>query len=200
MNRTALVLMGLCVLLAGCSRTTPPPPGSKPAPAQTAVAQPPDTYLDFETQPLTQQHLDLYLSIMKEAVEKRQNLSDADKKVLADEADYYKHLKPGKQPPLSEAQQQLIKRANELHDIDREVAKSHGHEQLYLSVREAIGGMVGPMKCGDSDCGEGVPEDDPALRAKQIAADKVRKAFIKQDLVLLTPHEAEITALVKQIR
>lgn len=40
----------------------------------------------------------------------------------------------------------------------------------------------------------------PGLHKKQIEDDRKQRAIIKQDLVLLKPHLAEITALVKQLR
>lgn len=87
-----------------------------------------------------------------------------------------------------------------MHHLDDGVARQKGVSERYLAVREAIEGMVGPMKCGDSDCGQGEPEDDPALRKKQIEDDKKRKAIIQQDLVLLKPHAAEILSLATEIR
>ena len=46
----------------------------------------------------------------------------------------------------------------------------------------------------------GPDEDDPALLKKQKEDDAKRKVIIKQDLVLLKPHETEIYAMVKELR
>jgi len=197
MKRAAFWLLLGCACLTACNRSTPPQT-AQATPVQPAPA--PDKVPDFESEPLTQAHLDLYLSVMQQAVGDRQHISDADKKVLADEADWYKNLKSGWHAPLTPAEQALMTRANELHNMDNDVARARGHYELYSAVREAIEGMVGPMKCGESDCGKGEPEDDPKLRAKQIEDDKKRKEIIKQDLVLLKPHESEITDLIKALR
>ena len=38
------------------------------------------------------------------------------------------------------------------------------------------------------------------LRKEQLEEDKRRKAIVKQDLALLKPQEAELLALMKQVR
>ena len=197
MKRAAVVLLLGCACLTACNRSTPPQT-AEATPVQPAAA--PDKVPDFEFEPLRQSDVDLYVSVMKEAVDKFHNLPAADKKSLADYEEWNKHLKSGYHKPWTPEEQALIKRYNELHDIDYDVARARGHYELYSAVRGAIEGMVGPMKCDQSDCGEGVPEDDPKLRAKQIEDDKKRKVIIEQDLVLLKPHESEITELIKALR
>src|SRR5579859_5799850 len=86
MKRAAFWLLLGCACLTACNRSTPPQT-AQATPVQPAPA--PDKVPDFESEPLTQAHLDLYLSVMQQAVGDRQHISDADKKVLADEADWY---------------------------------------------------------------------------------------------------------------
>ena len=201
--RSRLVLLLLvCALLIACNKSEQPAsssastPAAAPSPAPKAAEKIPD----YEFEPLTQADVDLYLGVMREAVVKFRQLPPADKAVLAQEVDYYKHLKSGWHPAPTPQEQELFKRSDELHHLDDGVAKQKEVYERYAAVREAIEGMVGPMKCGDSDCGQGPDEDDPALRKKQIEDDKKRKAIIQQDLVLLKPHEAEILALATEIR
>src|SRR5207237_5036639 len=99
----------------------------------------------------------------------------ADKQILAAETKYYKTLKSGWHPSPDAELQAKLKRWDELHHLDNDVAKSHGNFELYSAIREAIEGMVGPLKCGDSDCGLGPDEDDPALLKKQKEDDAKRK-------------------------
>jgi len=201
MRFTLVLLLLGCALLVACNKGTAPasPAASAPAAASPApkVAE---KIPDYEFEPLTQADVDMYLAVMRESVQKFRQLPPADKAVLAQEADYYKHLKSGWHPAPTPQEQDLFKRSDELHHLDDGVARQKGVYERYAAVREAIEGMVGPMKCGDSDCGQGEPEDDPALRKKQIEDDKKRKAIIQQDLVLLKPHEAEILSLATEIR
>jgi hypothetical protein len=198
--KRAAVLLFCCTCVVGCNRSAPPETTKRFTPAPPAPAVAPEKVPDLQSEPLTQPDVDLYLSVMKEAVDKRQHLSDADKKVLADEAAWYKHLKSGYHPPLTPAEQALLVRATELHNLDNDIARSRGHYELYTAIKSAVEGMVGPMKCDHSDCGIEEPDNDPKIRAQQIADEKKRKAVIAQDLVLLKPHATEITAMVKQLR
>lgn len=198
MRSTPVLLLLVCSLLVACQKSEQPatPSASTAAAAPKAAEKVPD----YEFEPLTQADVDLYLAVMRESVVKFRQLPPADKAVLAQEADYYKHLKSGWHPAPTPQEQELFKRSDELHHVDDGVARQKGVYERYAAVREAIEGMVGPMKCGDSDCGQGEPEDDPALRKKQIEDDKKRKAIIRQDLVLLKPCRAEILSLATEIR
>lgn len=40
----------------------------------------------------------------------------------------------------------MFKRADELRHLDNDVARQEGNFELHRAVREAIEGMVGPMK------------------------------------------------------
>ena len=199
MRATPVLLLLGCSLLVACNQGAPPasPAASAPAtPAPKAAEKVPD----YEFEPLTQADVDMYLGIMREAVVKFRQLPEADKAVLAQEVDYYKHLKSGWHPAPTPDEVKLFTRADELHHVDNDIAKQKGVYARYAAVREAVEGMVGPMKCGDSDCGQGPDEDEPALRRKQIEDDAKRKVIIQQDLVLLQPHEAEILAMATEIR
>ncbi len=202
MRSTLVLLLLVCSLLVACKKSEQPasPSASAPAAAPSPAPKAAETIPDYEFEPLTQADVDLYLGVMREAVVKFRNMPPADKAVLAQEADYYKHLKSGWHPAPTPQEQELFKRSDELHHLDDGVAKQKGVYGRYIAVREAIEGMAGPMKCGDSDCGQGVPEDDPALRKKQIEDDKKRKAIIQQDLALLKPYEPEILAMAKELR
>jgi len=67
-------------------------------------------------------------------------------------------------------------------------------------MRQANEGMIGPHKCTDSDCGKGIPEDDPKMRKQQLEEDKKRRAIIDQDMALLKPQQQELLDLMKQVR
>ncbi len=199
MRPTSVLLLLGCCLLVACNKGAAPasPAASAPAaPSPAAAAKVPD----YEFEPLTSADVDLYLAIMRESVQRFRELPAADKAVLAAEADHYAKMKSGWHPNPTPQEQQLMERSDALHHLDSDVAKQKGIYDRYAAVREAIEGMVGPMKCGDSDCGQGEPEDDPALRKKQIEDDKKRKAIIQQDLVLLQPHQAEILAMATEMR
>jgi hypothetical protein len=198
---TAVLLLG-CSLLLACNRASQPaetaakpaPPASSPAPvANTPVP-------DYEFVPLTQADVDLYLSILREGADKFRHLSPADQASLKAESDYYATLKTGWNPSPNAEQAAIMKRAIEIHHLDYDIAAQRGVKDRYEALASAIEGMVGPEKCGDSDCGQGPDEDTPAARKQQIEDDKKRKAVIKQDLVLLKPHADEILALATEIR
>jgi hypothetical protein len=198
MRSTAVLLFLGCCLLVACNKSEAP--ASPAASATPAAPQAAEKVPDYEFEPLTQADVDLYLGIMRESVQRFRQLPAADKAVLTAEADHYAKMKSGWHPAPTPQEQQLFTRSDELHHLDSDVAKQKGIYERYAAVREAIEGMVGPMKCGDSDCGQGPDEDDPALRKKQIEDDKKRKAIIQQDLVLLKPHEAEILAMATELR
>ena len=199
MRSTAVLLLLGCSLLVACNKGGAPASPAASAPAAPAP-KPAEKVPDYEFEPLTQADVEMYLGILREAVVKFRQLPEADKAVLAQEVDYYKHLKSGWHPSPTAQEVQLFTRADELHHLDDGVAKQKGVYERYAAVREAIEGMVGPMKCGDSDCGQGPDEDEPALRKKQIEDDAKRKVIIQQDLVLLKPYEAEILAMATEIR
>jgi hypothetical protein len=200
------LLLGLlsCLIfaLAGCNKTETP---SEPAPAKTAAPPPaPVKVPDLEYELLTQQHIDLYKQVMKAAAEKRRAVSaPADVKALEFDAKIGADFKAHPNRPFHKytpEEEAMFKRADELHHLDEVVAKSRGNFELYQAIRNAIEGMIGPHKCTDSDCGKGIPEDDPKLRKEQLEEDKKRQAIVKQDLALLKPQEAELLALMKQVR
>jgi hypothetical protein len=204
MRRLFLLCFLSCLALAGCGKTETTSPPASSAPAKTAAVPAPVKVPDLEFELLTQQHIDLYKEVMKAAAEKRRAVSDpADLKALAFdakiEADFKAH--PNRpQRKYTPEEVALLQRADKLHYLDEGVAKARGNFELYQVIRNAIEGMIGPHQCTDSDCGEGIPEDDPKLRKEQLAEDKRRKVIVKQDLALLQPQEAELLALMKQVR
>ena len=201
MRRLSLFSFLLCLILAGCNQTEPAP--APAVPAKTAPAAPAKVP-DFEFELLTQQHVDLYKEVMKAAAEKRRAVSDpADLKALAFDAKVAAEFKAHPNRPFHKytpEEEAMFKRVDQLQHLDEGVARARGNPELYLAVRNAIEGMIGPHKCTNSDCGEGIPEDDPKLRKEQMAEDKKRKAIVKQDLELLKPQQAELLELMKQVR
>ena len=194
-----------CLILAGCNKTESSSPPAPAALAKAAVAPPaPVKVPDLEFELLTQQHIDLYKEVMRAAAEKRRAVSDpADLRALAFDTKVVADLKAHPNRPMRKytpEEEAMFKRADQLHYLDNDVARARGNFELYQVIRNAIEGMIGPHKCTDSDCGEGIPEDDPKLRQEQLAEDKRRKAIVKQDLALLKPQEAELLALMKQVR
>jgi hypothetical protein len=199
--RTPAVLLLGCSLLLGCTQSTPPAEtATKPATPVPSPAAADQKVPDYEFTPLTQADVDLYLGILREGAQKFRNLSPADKASLKAEYDFYASLHTGWNPDPNPQQQAIMKRALEIHHLDYDIAAQKGVKPRYQALAETIEDMVGPEKCGDSDCGQGMPEDTPAARKKQIEDDKKRKAVVKQDLVLLKPYQAEILALATEIR
>ena len=204
MRRPFLLCSLLCLMLAGCNKAETPAPAPA-GPAKTAATPPaPVKVPDFEFELLAQQHIDLYKEVMKAAAEKRRAVSDpADLKALAFDAKVAADFKAHPNRPFHKytpEEEAMFKRVDQLQHLDEGVAKGRGNPELYLAIRNAIEGMIGPHQCTDSDCGKGMPEDDPKLRKEQLAEDKRRKAIVKQDLELLKPQEAELLALMKQVR
>ena len=200
MRATFVCLLLCCFLLLACSSNPQPETTAKPAapsPAPTPAAQ---KVPDYEFEPLAQSDVDLYLSIMREAIQRFRSLPDQDRAALKAESDFYKSLKNGKNPPPTPEQQAIMKRGIEIHHLDYDIAAAKGVRPRYEAIAEAIEGMVGPEKCGDSDCGQGPDEDEPAARKKQIEDDKKRKAVVKQDLTLLKPYEQEILSMATELR
>lgn len=203
MRRPFLLCSLLCLVLAGCNQTETPP--APPEPAKTAAAPAaPAKVPDFEFEPLTQQHIDLYKEVMKAAAEKRRTVSDpTDLKALAFDAKVAADMKAHPKRPFHKytpEEEAMFQRADKLHYLDEGVASERGNLELYKAIRNSIEGMIGPHKCTDSDCGKGMPEDDPKLRKEQLEEDKRRKVIVQQDLALLKPQEAELLALMKQVR
>ena len=141
---------------------------------------------------------------MKAAAEKRRAVSDpADLKALEFDAKVGADLKAHPNRPFHKytpEEEAMFKRVDQLQHLDDGVARARGTFELYQTIRNAIEGMIGPHKCTNSDCGEGIPEDDPKLRKEQLAEDKRRKAIVKQDLELLKPQQDELLSLMKQVR
>jgi hypothetical protein len=205
MRRLFLLCTLSCLILAGCNQTETPSQPAPAAPGKTAAMPPaPVKVPDLEFELLTQQQIDLYKEVMKAAAEKRRTVSDpADLKALEFDAKIAADFKAHPNRPFHKytpEEEAMFKRADQLHYLDNDVAKARGNFELYQVIRNAIEGMIGPHKCTNSDCGEGIPEDDPKLRKEQLAEDKRRKAIVKQDLALLKPQEAELLALMKQVR
>ena len=203
MPRLFLLCFLSCLILAGCGKTETAPAPAEPA-MNAVVPAAPAKVPDFEFELLTQQHVDLYKEVMRAAAEKRRAVSDpADVKALAFDAKVAADFKAHPNRPFHKYTPEegaMFQRADKLHYLDEGVARARGNSELYQVIRNAIEGMIGPHQCTNSDCGEGIPEDDPKLRQEQLAEDKRRKAIVKQDLALLKPQEAELLALMKQVR
>jgi|GEM_PF-1998659 len=208
MRAAAILLLLACSLLVACDRgaksaseSTATSPAATPAPTPAGAATAADHNApDFELEPLAQSDVDLYLGIMREAVEKFRHLPAAGQATLKEEDDYYRKLRSGWHPSPTDKEADLFKRAIALHHLDYDIARQKGVFERYSALAAAIEGMVGPEKCGDSDCGQGMPEDTPATRKQQLEDDKKRRLIVKQDLALLQPNAAEILALATELR
>jgi len=205
MRRFLLPLL-VCVLIAvGCNKKEEPATVPQPTPAPVAAAASAKALVpDFEYEPLTQAQVDLYKSVMKDAAAKRKAISDpADLKALEFDNATYARLRKEKNPKYhkyTDQENAWFDRADKLHHLDDDVAKSKGQWELYNEIRAAIEGMIGPRTCTDRDCGAGMPEDDPKMRKLQIEEDKKRHAIIAQDMKLLKPQEKDINDLILQVR
>jgi hypothetical protein len=202
MSRLWMPLLACVLITNACNKDeaaklVQPAPVPATAPAKVEVP-------DLEYVALTQQHIDLYKSVMKDAAAKRKGVTDpADLKALEFDHQTFVQTQKEKNPKYHKytpEEEAWLKRADELHYLDSDVAKAKGNYELYNEVRQAIEGMMGPHKCTDSDCGKGMPEDDPKMRKQQLEEDKKRKAIIDQDLALLKPQQQELLELMKQVR
>ena len=182
MRRLFLLCSLSCLILAACNQTETSSQPAPAAPANTAAA--PVKVPDFQSELLTQQHVDLYISTMKAAAEKRRAVSDpADLKALEFEAKEKADLKAHPHRPFhvhTDEEMEILKRADHLHYLDEDVAKAGGNLELYIAIRDAIEGTIGPRTCPASVCDGGPPKPE--------------------DLALLKPREAELLALMKQVR
>jgi hypothetical protein len=147
---------------------------------------------NFDTTPMTQADVDLYISVMQAAAAYIKNPSASDQAAL----DFTKQVNGGKvTTAITPAQAQMLARAATLAQYDMEIAKQRGISKRYEAIRGTVEGLVGMTACPtcSGDGGGPVTQQQKDQAAQEDAAHKA-------DMVLLQPHSDEIVALQKQIR
>jgi hypothetical protein len=190
-----LLLLAAAALLSGCGHsqngtaTQDTGPGNGGAAgASTAKGPVPN----FDTEPLTEADVNLYIDVMKAAADYVKNPSPSDKAAM----DLLHQVNSGKvTSAVTPEQAQMMARVATLAQYDMEIAKQRGISDRYEAIRGAIEGMVGMTACPScgGDGGGPVSDAQKDLVAKETAARKV-------DMSLLEPHRAEIESLQKQVR
>ncbi|SRR5579885_395010 len=162
---------------------------------------------DYQTSPMTQADMDLYLSVMRAAADHNSHLSAADQAALKYMQDISKHppQEPDGMPTQAQLQQmeknaQLASRATALAMYDDTIAQQRGVQERYDGIKGVVedlvmwGGPTGGADCGGSDCG-----GDAQPTAAQMAEDRRQQAARKADWILIQPHVAEIRQLRKKV-
>jgi len=129
MRRFVAPLLVCLLAVAGCHKQEEPKPMEKAA--ATAAAPAKAVVLDLEFEPLTQQQVDLYKSVMKDAAAKRKAVTDpADLKALDFDRQTFVRIQKEKNPKYHKytpEEEAWLKRADEIHYIDSDVAKAKGN-------------------------------------------------------------------------
>lgn len=147
---------------------------------------------NFDTTPLTQSDLDLYIDVMTAAANYVKNPSASDRAAM----DFAIQVNSGKvTSAVTPAQAQMLARTAALAQYDVEIAKQRGISDRYEAIRGVVEGLVGMTACPTCS------GDGGAIPASQAQSDQTaRQSAQKIDLSLLQPHRAEIEALQKQVR
>jgi hypothetical protein len=192
--RNALTLLAAAALLSGCGHsqngTAEQTAGSGGGAATSAAKQGPVP--NFDTTPLTQADVDLYIDVMTAAANYVKNPSADDRAAM----DFSAQVTAGKvTTAVSPAQAQMLARTAVLAQYDMEIAKQRGISARYEVIRGAVEGLVGMMACPTCG-GDGGTTPTSQTSSEQTA----RQSAQKIDLSLLQPHSAEIASLQKQVR
>jgi hypothetical protein len=147
---------------------------------------------NFDTTPLSQADVDLYIDVMTAAANYVKNPSANDRAAM----DFAAQVNSGKvTTAVSPAQAQMLARTAVLAQYDMEIAKQRGISARYEAIRGAVEGLVGMMAC--PTCGG----DGGTMPVSQGQNDQTaRQSAQKTDLALLQPHSAEIISMQKQVR
>jgi hypothetical protein len=161
---------------------------------------------NYETTPMTQADMDLYLSIMRAAADHNSHLSAADQAALKYMQDIGKHppQEPAGMPTQAQMQQmeknaQLASRATQLIMYDDTIAQQRGVQAQYDGIKGVVEDLVmwgGPS--GGADCGGGCGGDAHPTTG-QLQLDRQMQATRKADWPLIQPHVAEIKQLKKKV-
>jgi hypothetical protein len=190
-----LLLFLAATLISGCGHSpsgsaeqAASPGGGGATPASVAKGPVPN----FDTEPLTDADVTLYLDVMKAAADYVKNPSPSDKAAM----DLMHQVNSGKiTSAVTPEQAQMMARVATLAQYDMEIAKQRGISDRYEAIRGQIEGMIGMTACPScsGDGGGPVSQDQKELVVKEQAARKT-------DMSLLEPHRAEIESLQKQVR
>jgi hypothetical protein len=190
--RSALPLLAAATFLLGCGHSQSGSTDQNSGSGGTAPATQKGPAPNFDTQPLAQADVDLYIDVMKAAADYVKNPSASDRAAM----DFSAQVTSGKvTSTISPAQAQMLARTATLAQYDMEIAKQRGISERYEAIRGVVEGLVGMTACAScsGDGGGAVTQAQKDLAAKEDAAHKV-------DLTLLEPHRAEIESLQKQLR
>jgi hypothetical protein len=192
--RKAFPIFAAAFLISGCGHS--PSGGAEQSAssgggAATSVAKQ-GPVPNFDTTPLSQSDVDLYIDVMTAAANYIKNPSTSDRAAM----DFSAQVTAGKvTTAISPAQAQMLARTATLAQYDMEIAKQRGISNRYEAIRGAVEGLVGMMAC--PTCGG----DGGTTPVSQTQGDlTARQSAQKIDLSLLQPHSAEIISLQKQVR
>ncbi len=188
----AAALFASAAILAGCGKSgndgANPGGGGGSAPAMTNEGPIPN----YDTTPMTQADVDLYISVMQAAADYIKNPSASDKAAM----DFTKQVSSGKfTGTVTPEQAQMLARAATLAQYDEEIAKQRGIPKRYDAIKGTVEGLVGLTACTtcSGDGGGPVSQQQKDQAAQEETAHKA-------DMVLLQPHSDQIVALQKQVR
>jgi hypothetical protein len=192
--RKAFPILAAVFLFSGCghspSGTSEQSASSGGGAAAPAAKQGPVP--NFDTTPLTQADVDLYIDVMTTAANYVKNPSASDRAAM----DFAAQVTAGKvTTAISPVQAQMLARTAVLAQYDMEIAKQRGISARYEAIRGAVEGLVGMMACPTCS------GDGGTTPVNQTSSDlTARQSAQKIDLALLQPHSAEIVSLQKQLR
>jgi hypothetical protein len=182
------------VLISGCGKSgnDAANPGSGSGAGGSAPAAKEGPVPNYDTTPMTQADVDLYISVMQAAADYIKNPSASDKAAM----EFAKQVSKGNAPStVSPEQAQMLARAATLAQYDMEIANQRGISKRYEAIRGTVEGLVGMTACPTCS-GDGGGPATQQQKDQAAQADAAHKA----DLVLLQPHSDEIVTLQKQIR
>lgn len=195
MQTRFVTLMIVAVLLAGCGHSSNPDGGRQRESAKTAASsgsaseRVPDAR-KYETTPLSDADVGLYLEVMRVAADHITHATGDDRAAI----DLLRQVNAGKAQPTLE-QANLLSRGTQLSEFDEEIAQQRGVEPTYMAIRGVIESLVGSGACPDCS-GDSDEKPNAAQQAQDAKFDGVRNA----NITLLAAHRAEITTLQKQVR
>jgi len=190
----AAAILASAVIFSGCGKSGNEAvnPGSSGGTVGSAPAANKGPVPNYDTTPMTQADVDLYIDVMKAAAAYIQNPSASDKAAM----DFAKQVGAGKiTGTVTPEQAQMLARAATLAQYDEEIAKQRGISKRYDAIKGTVEGLVGMTACPTCSGDGGGP-----VTQQQKDQAALEEAAHKADLVLLQPHSEEITSLQRQVR
>jgi hypothetical protein len=168
------ILLTILLLEAACGSLPQPGKSSvETAAAKAAAAHKLNPLPD--NHPLTNDDVDLYVSVMKAAVERVEKPDKEDRKAM----DFLRQMNSGERSLPNRSQKALLTRGTELASADSAIARERGVAERYMAVKARIESTIGPL----------------AGAGEQKTPDPRYASVRNADLALLEPRRAEIEPL-----